>query len=393
MSDTPVVAVVGPRQAGKTTLVRQLAQQGWQYLSLDDALTLEVARRDPIGFVRDLDRAAIDEIQRAPELLPAIKLSVDRDRRAGRFLLTGSAHILTVPRIKESLAGRMEIVPLYPLSRGEVIGHVPTFLVEAFSGRMPAPVEKPLGDALLEIALAGGYPEVLTRLGERRRRDWVGAYVDAIVERDIREIADVERLGQMARLLEVLAVYAGQLVNLSEIGGQLGLNYKTADRYVTILEQLFLVRRLQPWFSSELKRLIKTPKLHFFDSGLLTVLRGQSRQRLHADRRPFGSILESFVHGELLKQASWSEDRVSLFHYRDKDQAEVDFVVESAAGEVIGIEIKAGATVGASDFRGLERLSVASGRRFRLGVVLYDGDRTLSFGGGLLAAPLSCLWS
>jgi predicted AAA+ superfamily ATPase len=258
---------------------------------------------------------------------------------------------------------------------------------------VPAAAETPVADDLLSIILAGGYPEVLARSSERRRRDWCRAYVDAITERDIREIADVERLGQIPRLLDVLAQFSGQLVNLSGIGGQLGLSHKTADRYISILEQLFLVRRLQPWFSNALKRLVKTPKVHFLDSGLLAVLCGHTRAKLHADRRPFGPLLESFAYAELLKQASWAEERVRLFHFRDKDQAEVDFVLEDEAGRVVGVEVKAAATVGASDFRGLDRLSAATGRKFALGVVLYDGEEILPFGSRMAAAPMACLWS
>ncbi len=394
LADTPVVAINGPRQSGKTTLARKLAAPGWRYLSMDDASMLEAAQRDPVGFVRDLDRAVVDEVQRAPDLLLAIKRSVDDDRRPGRFLLTGSAHILTVPRIKESLAGRMEIVSLYPLSRSEVLGrHRPTFLERAFEGRVAKTSETLIGNDLMEVVLAGGYPEVLARNTERRRRDWCRAYVDAIVERDIRDIADVEKIGRMPRLLEVLAQFSGQLINVADIGARLGIDQKTARRYIAILEQLFLVETVRPWFRNELKRLVKTPKLHFLDAGLLGVLQRQTLDKLTADRSAFGAILESFVYGELLKQSSWAEEQVSLFHYRDKDQHEVDFVLEGDAGRIVGVEVKAAATIRATDFRGLEKLSAASRRAFALGVVLYDGSEMIPFGDRLFAAPIACLWS
>lgn len=394
LTDTPVAALHGPRQSGKTTLVRKLAGKERRYFTLDDPTALEAARRDAAGFIRGLNRAIIDEVQRAPELLLAIKRSVDEDRRPGRFLLTGSAHILTIPKVKESLAGRMEIVPLYPLSRSEVLGRRKSiFLARAFEGRVPEPVEKLIGDDLMSVVLTGGYPEVLARSTERRRRDWCRAYVDAIVERDVHEIAAIEKRGQIRQLVEVLARFSGQLINFAEIGGRLGLDPKTANRYVGLLEQLFLVRHLRPWFRNELKRLIKTPKLHFLDTGLLAAARMETLDKLTTDRKAWGVVLESFVYSELLKQASWSDEQVSFFHYRDKDQVEVDIVAESAAGSVIGIEVKAAASVKSSDFRGLERLLAAASRGFKLGVVLYDGDQVIPFGDRLVAAPIPCLWS
>lgn len=394
LTDTPVVALNGPRQSGKTTLVRKLADRNRRYLTLDDSTVLEAARRDAVGFIRGLDRAVIDEIQRAPELLLAIKQSVDEDRRPGRFLLTGSAHILTIPKVRESLAGRMEVLPLYPLSRGEVLGgRRPAFLARAFAGELPRPTDKLAGNELIEVVLAGGYPEVLARLTERRQRDWCRAYIEAIVARDIREVATIEKLGQIPRLLEVLALFSGQLVNLTEIGGRLGLDHKTAGRYTQVLEQLFLVRHIRPWSRNELKRLVKTPKLHFLDTALLAAVSGRTAARLKGQRTALGPLLESFVYAELLKQASWADDPVSFFHYRDKDQLEVDIVLENDAGHIVGIEVKAAASVNASDFRGLERLASAAGRAFKLGIVLYDGDASVSFGDRLRAAPFPSLWA
>lgn len=393
LADTPVVALNGPRQSGKTTLARKVAGDDWAYLTLDDATVLRSASADPVGFVRGLDRAVIDEVQRAPDLLLAVKRSVDEDRRPGRFLLTGSAQILTIPRVKESLAGRMEVVTLYPLARSEVIrAGPPTFIERSFAGKPPMPAEQLVGDDLMSVVLAGGYPEVLERPSERRRRDWCRAYVEAIVERDVRDIAAVEKIGELGRLVEALALCSGQLTNLSQLGGKLGIDRKTADRYLTLLEQLFLVRRLRPWFRNELKRLVRTPKLHFLDSGLLAAVRGCGLERLRRDRAPWGAILESFVHAELLKQASWIDEGISFHHYRDKDLAEVDVVLENSAGEIVGVEVKAAATVGTADFRGLQRLAEAASADFRLGLVLYDGDQVVPFGPKLFAAPVSCLW-
>lgn len=394
LRDTRIVAISGPRQSGKTTLARRFVARGRIYLTLDSQPTLAAARSDPVAFIRNLDRAVIDEVQRAPDLLPAIKHSVDEDQRPGRFLLTGSANLLTIRTIQESLAGRVEFVPLYPLSRSEQLRiKRPQFLASAFRGKVPQLAESLSTDELLQLVTTGGYPEAMKRRGERRRHDWYRAYIKSIVERDLPEIADLAKPGQIPRVLEISAQFAGQLMNLSEIGRSVRLDHKTVEHYLRVLEQLYLVQRVQPWFRNELSRLVKTPKLHFVDSGLLAAMRGYSIARLRADRSLFGTLLESFVFSELLKLSAWTDERVSLFHYRDRDQFEVDFVLENTSGQIVGIEVKAAASVTGRDFGGLERVASAAGAAFVQGIVLYDGEQTLSFGEKLLAAPLSALWA
>ena len=392
LKDTPVVMVTGPRQCGKTTLVRDLVAGNREFITMDDDTVLAAARSDPTGLVRALDRTTIDEVQRVPDLLRAIKKSVDDDRRAGRFLLTGSANILTLPQVSESLAGRMEIVSLLPLSRAEIRGKKPGFLKAAFDGKLGKAAEPMIGDDLVQAVLTGGYPEMLRRGDPKRRQTWARDYVRAIVQRDVREVAEVERLDQMPRLIQVLAHHSGQLTNFTQIGSQVGFDDKTTRRYVGILEQLFLVRRIEPWFRNQLKRLVKTPKLHFLDSGLLGSLVGATAERIARDRSILGSLLETFVFSEVLKQASWLDENCALYHYRDKDQDEVDLVIEVGSGALVGVEVKASATVNAGDFKGLRKLAGASGDNFKLGVVLYDGERLVPFGDRLLAAPISCLW-
>src|ERR1700733_2959094 len=393
LTDTPVVMLIGPRQCGKTTLVRQFADKEREYVTLDDDTVLEAARNDPTGFVRGFDLVTIDEVQRAPELLRAIKLSVDNDRRAGRFLLTGSANILPLPQVSDSLAGRMEIVSLLPLSRAEIRGKKPGFLKAAFDSKLGKPAEPMIGKDLVQAVLTGGYPEMLRREDPKRRQTWVRDYIRAIVQRDVREVADVEKLDQMPRLLQVLAHHSGQLTNFTQIGGQVGFDDKTTKKYVSILEQVFLVRRVEPWFRNQLKRLVKTPKLHFLDSGLLGALLGANADRVAKDRTIFGPLLETFVFSEVLKQASWFGESCALYHYRDKDQDEVDLLVETGSGALVGIEVKASATVNAGDFKGLRKLAEACGDNFKLGVVLYDGGRPFPFGDRLVASPISCLWA
>ncbi len=383
--------VTGPRQCGKTTLVRGFTSH--RYITLDDDTVLEAARGDPSGFVRGLDHAIVDEVQRAPDILRAIKKTIDVDRRPGRFLLTGSANVLTLPQVSESLAGRMQVVNLLPLSRAEIREKRPTFLQKAMAGRVAKTTETLIGDDLVNAVFTGGYPEMIRRRDRQRRRAWARGYVNAIVQRDVRDIAELERMDQMPRLLKVLAHHSGQLTNFTQIGGQIGLDDKTTRKYVAILEQLFLVRRVEPWFRNRLKRLVKTPKLHFLDSGLLAAILGTTEERLGKDRSVFGPLLETFVFAEVTKQVDWLAETCRLYHYRDKDQDEVDIIVEGEGGDVVGIEVKAAATVTVGDFKGLRKLSAACGEDFKLGVVLYDAEQTVPFGERMFAVPISCLWA
>jgi uncharacterized protein len=392
LCDTRVVLIIGPRQSGKTTLAGKLAERDMPFLTLDDQTTLDSARADPVGFVRGLDRAIIDEIQRAPQLLLAIKRTVDTDKRPGRFLLTGSANLTVLPQVADSLAGRIEIAELLPLSQAEIAKKPSDFLERVLQGKAPDGGDSIVGTELVERVLSGGYPEALQRATSARRQKWFLDYVRAAIERDARDISRVEYIRQMPRLLRVLATHSGQLINYSSIGTPLGLSHITIQKYTDILAALFLVRTLQPWYTNELKRLVKTPKLHFLDSGLLAALRNHSLTRVHTDRMVYGPLLETFVLAELLKLASWSNERIEFFHFRDRYDNEVDIVIEDAHGNVVGIEVKASATVNPGDFSGLHKLAEACGKRFKVGLVLYDHDTVVPFGRQCYAAPISSLW-
>ncbi len=391
MSDTRVVLIVGPRQSGKTTLAKKMANEAMEYYTLDNATTLDAARQDPVGFVRRINRAVIDEIQRAPELLLAIKESVDTDQRPGRFLLIGSANLMTLPRVADSLAGRMEVVRLLPLAQSEIRTAGSSFLRDAFQNEARGG-EAIVGDDLMAAVLAGGYPEAIGRKTLSRRQDWYSDYIQAVVQRDVRDVAQIEQIAQMPRLLRILAEHSGQLVNYSGIGAAIGMNHITTQKYVGIFESLFIARTVQPWFSNKLKRLTKTPKIHFLDSGLLASLRDLSLERLRDDRGQFGALLETFVFGEILKLASAAHTRFEFSHFRDKQQNEVDIVIEDRQGRIVGIEIKAAASVTNSDFSGLRILAEGCGERFASGMVLYDHHKVIPFGERLSAVPISALW-
>lgn len=392
LADTPVVLLAGPRQAGKTTLVRKIADQGLRYLTLDDELTLLAAREDPVGMIRGLDRAVIDEVQRAPQLLLAIKKAVDEDRRPGRFLLTGSANLLALPTVADSLAGRMETLTLLPLSQNEIHGSSVNWLDSVFAGNLPRISTPLVGKALIETVLAGGYPEAISRATARRRTAWGRQYIDAIIQRDVRDVAGIDRLDQLPRFLRALAQVSGRMCNYTQLGGQVGLDHKTAARYIGVFARMYLLKRVEVWVCNRLNRVVKTPKMQFLDSGLLATLVDLSPAMAEQDRSRFGNVLETFVYGELLKQATTAEDDYQLLYYRDHDQFEVDIVVENAGGQLAGVEIKAAASVREGDLRGLKRLAGIAGEKFKMGVILYDGTETMPLGDRLWAVPISTLW-
>ena len=390
--DTPVVLIVGPRRAGKTTLVREMGEFDRTYITLDDQTVLEAAESDPAGFIRGLNRTTIDEIQRAPDLLLAIKKTVDEDYRPGRFLLTGSANVMTLPRIADSLAGRMETIQMLPLARAEIEGRTPAFLERLFEGDLRKARNAIVGDDLVHAVMRGGFPEAIARDSERRRQDWARSYLTSVLTRDLRDIAEIEKLTELPKFVRMLAEYSSQLVNYSQFGASINVSHKTGQRYLGLLEQVFLIAMLQPWFTNTLKRIVKTPKLHFLDSGLLASARGLTFDRIKIDRGAFGALLESFVFSEVLKLMTGSDLRLTPYHFRDRDMREVDIVLERDDGMIAGIEVKASATVKTGDFGGLRALAEACGNRFAFGVVLYDSSEMVPFGDRLAAVPLSSLW-
>ncbi len=393
LDDTRIVALVGPRQSGKTTLARKVAaENGMDFITLDDAQYREFANSDPTGFMRGLDRAAIDEIQRAPELILALKLAADEDPRPGRFLITGSVDLFRGAVSPDSLAGRVETIELLPFSQAEIEQEdSPQFLHRALAGDFPPLLEIGRSEDLIERVIAGGYAEARKRNNEARRAAWLKAYARSLAEHDAVELARLSRKNGLWILLEHAAASAGQLLNLTALAAPLGVDAKTADRWLTLLEYMFVIRRTGAWHKNDRKRLIKAPKLHFLDSGLLAALRGFNLSTVREDRDKFGALLEGFVFAELAKLSGGTQAGGPINHYRDKDQIEVDFVIERN-GMILGIEAKAGMTVKPEDFRGLKRLQNLTGDAFACGIVLHDGERIQRTGDRLYAMPVSQLW-
>jgi len=393
LRDTPVAFLAGARQTGKSTLVQGL-EPAAVYRTFDDLGTLAAAQADPEGFIGTLGpRTVLDEVQRVPGLLLPIKAAVDRDRRPGRFILTGSANILTLPRVSESLAGRMEILTLWPLAQAELEGIHPAFVDACFQGH-PERLQVPRlerTDLLRRIA-AGGYPEAVARTGPSDRTRWFDAYLQTMIQRDVRDLAAIEGLAQVPRLLQTVALRTGSPLNVADLGRTLGLGQVTLKRYLTLLETLYLLVQLPPWFENLGKRLAKTPKLYLNDAGLLAHLLGAESASL-LESPASGPLHETFAVMELIRTAPWSETRPSLFHVRTSAGLEVDVVMEDRRRRLVGIEVKASATVVASDFKGLKAFRELTGARFTCGVVLYAGREILPFGPGLWALPFQALWA
>ena len=393
LTDTPVVLLQGPRQCGKTTLARSVAEPaGFGYLSFDDDNLARAARADPLGFVTDLPpKMVLDEVQRVPELFSTLKLVVDRDRQPGRFLLTGSADVLLLPKLADSLAGRIEVIRLHPLSQVELRQQSAGFLQQLFRADFGVVAASRLGMALAELLVAGGFPAALTRQPPRRRA-WYQAYVQTLVQRDVRDLARIAALDVVPRLLELAAGQTAHLFNVSELASPFGVSRPTVRDYLSLLERVFLVDILQPWHLRQISRLVKTPKLHLGDTGVACALLRLDAAALHANRALLGQLLETFVFQELRRQAGSQPEAVSFYHFRHRDDHEVDIVLEQGES-LAGVEVKASGTVRAEDFRGLRKLQEIAGDRFACGVVLYDGEVSLPFGPRLFALPMQTLWT
>ena len=397
-----VVVVNGPRQAGKSTLLRALAPANCPVLTLDDRDQLRAARTDPAGFVAAYSRPTfIDEVQRGGNsLILAIKAEVDRHHtESGLFVLAGSSRFLTVPQLSESLAGRVRLAELLPLSQGELTGtgSRPHFLTSLMADpdairSLDAPrLNRP---EAMERVIIGGFPAVHRLSSARLRSDWFDSYVETLVQRDLLELSRIRQSTDLPRLLRLLAARSAQELNLAKLARHAGLGEDATRAYLALLETIYLHYSLPAWSTNETSRAKRRPKLHFVDTGVAANLLGATVDQLAIPTAPLaGPLLESFVASELRKSAAWSEERVVFNHYRDAEKREVDLVVEARDGRVGAIEVKAARDVDESDFRHLRYLRDRLGDRFVNGVVVHLGERPLSFGDRLTALPLAAIWA
>lgn len=362
--------------------------------TLDDRATLDAALEDPAGFVAGLGGSAfIDEVHRAPDLLLELKKAVDADTTPGRFLITGSANILANRRILDALPGRIDRLDLWPLARSEIEDGTLNLIDELLAGRAPHLSGMPTGpDAYAPYIAEGGYPEARQRPAGRLRNRWFRDYIAGAVERDVRELADLRRADDVGQLLRLVASQSANLLSYRKIGDQLQMSDKTAKEYIVLLEEMFLVRRLPGWRPGLGAREVAKPKAYICDPGLLCYLLGADEARIRSDDQVKGKACETFVAAELLKHASWAEQDVRMFHYQ-RQQEDVDFIIENRAGEIVAVEVKATATVRRQDWRWLEQLRDIRGSSFNAGIIVHAGPQTVPLGDRLWAVPYAALWA
>lgn len=398
-----VILLAGARQCGKTTLAKQLSEslttsdqsEPPTYYTLDDTTLLDAAISDPHGFVRhDAGLMIIDEVQRAPRLLQAIKMDVDENLASGRFLLTGSANIQSLPSVNESLAGRVRKIDLKPLAQGEIEGKQPDFLQNALKEKFPQTASKFTKNDYLDLAFKGGYPEAICQESQRERSRWHRDYIDAIMERDLKDIAEIRRKDSIRKLVEVLAAWSSKYMDISSIGQQLSITRPTVESYINALETLFLIDRIRPWGSTDYDRVSKQEKMFMVDTGLMVSLLNWAPEKVRLDGSLNGKLIESYVYTQLIAILTADEDEYNLYHYRDREKREVDFIIEHEDGGLLGIEVKAGSAVSQKSFNHLKwfRDRMAKDRPF-VGIVLYTGEHTVPFGPRMWAVPISALWA
>jgi uncharacterized protein len=398
LKDTPVILINGARQTGKSTLCNQLIQSGafsGEIVTMDDATTLAAAQADPLGFLQSLqEHVIIDEIQRAPELFLSIKKLVDENRKKRRIILTGSADVMTLPKVADSLAGRIEIHQLWTLAQTEIHGKESQFLETLISPGKRFNNSKTIWKDIIEAICKGGYPEVLQREAEDRRSKWFESYITSVLQKDIRELSNIEGLTQIPNILQLISTRVGSTINLSDISRLSGVKNTTLQRYMALLENVFMIFKIPSWSTNAEGQFVKTPKVFLNDTGLLCHLRGEGVESLNANRIIAGAFLENFVVLEIVKQLSWSGLYLKPYHFSIHGGSEVDLILEDRKKQLFGIEIKSTASVNQNDFKGLRRLAEIAGNKFQKGIVLYSGDQVIGgFEENMQAVPISALWA
>jgi hypothetical protein len=391
----PVVLLTGPRQSGKTMLVQHIAQKlQYSYITFDNIQTLTLAKNNPLGFINGLVKPVIlDEVQRCPEIFLSIKKDVDEHRNPGRYILTGSANPLLIPMVGDSLAGRMEIFYLYPLSCGELLGKKELCIDRLFERQITdMKPEKITKHAVFQKIMKGGFPTV-QELDDEGRYAWFSAYVTSLIERDVRDLVNITDLVDMPKLLNILASRVSGLVNFADLGRENSLVSTTLRRYLALLETIYMIQFSMPWHANIGLRFVKSPKLYFTDTGLLSYVLDVTSRKIATDSPLGGKLFENFVVAELRKQLTWNKTRCSLYHFRNHSGDEVDIVLENSHGEIIAIEVKNTETVLPRDFKGLRLLQEKMQDKFIMGIVLYQGCDMVPAGDNVLVMPVSMLWS
>lgn len=400
LKEMPAVFLNGPRQVGKSTLVRKMAGElGAEYITFDDFSILAAAKHDPVGFLSGFSNPVIiDEVQLVPEIFRVLKQRIDEERirdkekANGRFLLTGSANVMALPQLADALVGRMQILSLLPLAMMEVAGPVRSVINGLFDQEFTFKSQASERLVLDDLLRKSTYPE-LVAAPHIQINSWFDSYLTTLLQRDIRALAEIEKAHILPSMVKMIATRAGSLLNDADVARDLGLNLMTYRRYRILLEQLFLIVLVQPWYRNIGKRLVKTPKLFLTDSLLLCHLLGVSAKELERTNSPlFGHLLENFVATEILKQLTVTAD-TNLYYFRTHDNKEVDFIIERNNGQLLGIEVKTKSTVNEEDFAGLKQLKVETGKDFVRGIVLYGGKDIVSFGDHMVAMPIAALWN
>jgi predicted AAA+ superfamily ATPase len=390
-----VLAITGPRQCGKTTLAKTLLNDTALYRTLDNPEMLKVAQLDPVEFVtHDQAYMIIDEVQRVPELLLAIKLRVDENTRYGQYILTGSANLYQLPRTQDSLAGRIRHLRLRPLTQGEIAGTAPHFLQRAFQREWPKSIDTHWGrKKTIAQSFIGGYPEVLA-LSEKERKSWYRSYLQAVLGQDMQELLDIRRPAVMEKLVQTVAAWSGKYMNTNAIGSHLEIQRRTLDNYLSALESFFLLERIPPWTYTDYEYVGKHDKLFMTDTGLMAAQLGWTPQQVEMDSDRSGKLIETFVFTQLAALIEASEEEYTLYHYRDRLQREIDFMIQGPAGSLLGLEVKSGSAPDLSDAKHLIWFAEnqVKGTSFT-GIVLHTGNQTYRLKGeNIWAVPIASLW-
>lgn len=388
-----VVILSGARQCGKTTTSKTMVNNQSIYRTLDESTLLQAAKNDPQGFIKiSKGTMIIDEVQRVPELITAIKKTVDENTRYGQYLLTGSVNIQTLPTVNESLAGRVKKIRLRPLAQGEILRNKPEFLSrlekQEFISNNGYDKEK-----ISEIIFKGGFPEPLSYKDQAERTSWYKDYINTIIEYDLRDIANIKRQDSLKDLAAIIASYSSKFIDKSKITSAMGIANQTLDSYLGVLENTYLVDRLYPWLKSDYERVNKQSKFFITDTGLMTSLLNWKMEDLLLDADKSGKIFETFVYNQLIAQVDLQNNQYELYHYRDREKREIDFIIQDTNNNIYGIEVKSGSSVTKDQFKHLNwfRENLAKGKNFT-GIVLYTGEYVVPFGKNMLAIPMNNLW-